>query len=205
MATLRALLASLLVVVAGVAGLTLATDHFRAFTTESARRLDVKAHPRPVPASPLETADGGTLRFDALRGRWVLVDFIYTRCGSYCSTLGADFATLQARLAGPIARDQVTLLSISFDPAHDGPAELAEYRSRFTARTEGWIAARPEDAAGLAALMRTFGVTAIPDGLGGFIHNAAIAVVDPSGRLVRILDWGRPDSTAHFLADRLPT
>lgn len=203
MAALRALLASLLILAAGIAVLSLATDGFSAFTTETARRVDVRRHPRALPAVPLQTADGRRVTFDALRGRWVLVDFIYTRCPTYCSVQGNEFARLQQRLAAPIARGQVTLLSISFDPEHDDPLRLAAYQRRSGDHGSGWIAARPIASAGLAALSRVFGITAVPDGLGGFVHNSSIAVVDPEGSLVAILDWDDPQAAVQYLLARL--
>lgn len=200
---LRTLLASLLILAAGVATLAFATDGFRAFTSETARRIDVREHPRRLPDVPLQAADGRTLRFDALHGRWLLVDFIYTRCTTYCSVQGSEFARLQRGLAGPIGEGKVTLLSISFDPARDGPEQLAAYQQRSGDQGTGWIAARPADTPGLAALMRVFGVTAIPDGLGGYVHNAAIAVVDPEGRLVAIEDWDDPGAAERYVRSRL--
>lgn len=77
---LRALLASLAILAAGLAVLSYATDGFRAFTTETARRIEVREHPRLVPDVLLQTANAQPLQFRALRGRWLLVDFIYTRC-----------------------------------------------------------------------------------------------------------------------------
>ena len=203
MAALRALLASLLILAAGIAVLSLATDGLSAFTTETARRVDIRRHPRALPEVPLQTADGRRVTFDALRGRWVLVDFIYTRCPTYCSVQGNEFARLQQRLAAPIARGQVTLLSISFDPEHDDPPRLAAYQRRSGDHGSGWIAARPIASAGLAALSRVFGITAVPDGLGGFVHNSSIAVVDPEGSLVAILDWDDPQAAVQYLLARL--
>jgi protein SCO1/2 len=199
---LRALLASALIVAAGVGTLAFATDGFRAFTTETARRVDVREHPRAVPDVVLQTADGGHVAFDSLRGRWLLVDFIYTRCLTYCSVQGGEFARLQRQLAAPIARGDVALVSISFDPTYDDPAQLAAYQRRFGGGGPGWLAARPVSAAGLARLQRTFGVTAVPDGYGGFVHNAAIAVVNPQGRLVNILDWDDTTAAARYVAAR---
>lgn len=199
MSVFRTLLASLAILAAGVATLAAATHGFRAFTSETARRIDVREHPRVVPQVPLQTAGGERMDFTDLRGRWLLVDFIYTRCMTYCSVQGSEFARLQGRLAGPIAHGQVVLMSVSFDPAHDGPEQLRAYQQRSGDRGAGWIAARPTNAADLDALMRTFGVTAIPDGLGGFVHNAAIAVVDPHGRLVAITDWDAPDDAERYV------
>lgn len=199
MPVLRTLLASLLILAAGIAVLAAATDGFRAFTSETARRIDVREHPRVLPQVPLQAADGRTIDFAGLRGRWLLVEFIYTRCTTYCSVQGGEFARLQDRLAGPIADGKVVLLSISFDPARDGPEQLAAYQRRSGSRGAGWIAARPATPAALDALMRAFGVTAITDGLGGYVHNAAIAVVDPGGRLVAITDWNAPGEAARHV------
>lgn len=199
MSALRTLLASLAILAAGIATLAAATGGLRAFTSETARRLDVREHPRAVPPVLLQTAAGNTTSFAELRGRWLLVDFIYTRCMTYCSVQGSEFARLQDRLAVPIAQGKVVLVSVSFDPRHDGPAQLAAYQQRSGDRGAGWIAARPLTAAGLAASLHVFGVVAVPDGLGGFVHNAAIAVVDPQGRLVAITDWNAPDQAVRHI------
>ena len=203
MSVLRTLLASLLILASGIAVLAAATDRFRAFTSDTARRIDVREHPRALPPVPLQTAGGRMTDFPRFRGRWVLVDFIYTRCVTYCSVQGSEFARLQERLARPIAAGKVLLVSVSFDPTHDGPAQLAGYQRRSGDRGAGWLAVRPTDASSLDALMRVFGVTAIPDGLGGYVHNAAIAVVDPRGRLVAITDWDAPHEAERYVRHRL--
>lgn len=200
MTVLRTLLASLFLLVTGLGVLAAATHGFRAYTSETARRIDIREHPRTIPSTPLQTADGGHTSFDELRGRWLLVDFIYTRCLTYCSVQGSEFARLQRELAGPIDAGKVALLSISFDPTRDDPAALADYQRRHGDRGAGWIAARPVDRAGLAELMRRFGVIAVDDGMGGFVHNAAIAVVDPGGRIVAILDWNDWKAAAGYVS-----
>ena len=101
---------------------------------------------------------------------------------------------LERQLAGPIAQGRVQLLSISFDPTQDPPAELAAYLRRFRGQDMGgWQAARPLTADGLQSLTAAFGVTIIQDRLGGYTHNAAIHLVDPEGRLVDIFDLGDLD------------
>ena len=203
MAVLRTLLVSVVLLAAGFGVLAAATHGFRAYTTETVRRIGVREHPRPVPPLPLQTADGTHTSFAELRGRWLLVDFIYTRCMTYCSVQGSEFARLQRQLADPIAAGKVALLSVSFDPARDDPAALAGYQRQHGDHGAGWIAARPVDQADLTALMHVFGVVAVPDTLGGYVHNAAIAVVDPSGRLVAILDWNDSTAAARYVTERL--
>lgn len=203
MPILRTLLASGLLFVLGGAVLTVATDGFQAFTSETARRLAVRRDPPPVPAVLLETQSGARLNLADLRGKWLLVDFVYTRCISWCLVQGGEFAQLQERLAEPLAQGRLLLLSISFDPAHDTPAELTAYQQRFHSRGAGWLAARPLRAGDLPPLLRTFGVTVVPDTLGGFVHNTAIAVVDPRGRVVQILDMGNPEAAAGVMRRNL--
>ncbi|HEY5226401.1 MAG TPA: hypothetical protein VIJ06_06385 [Methylovirgula sp.] len=41
----------------------------------------------------------------------------------------------------------------------------------------------PAAKSGLAALLRTFGVIVIPDGIGGFVHDRAIYAINRHGLL----------------------
>jgi protein SCO1 len=192
-AGLRTSLASAALLLAGGVALAAATDGFQAFTTETARRVAVRSRPVELPAVALESQSGARFALADLRGRWLLVDFIYTRCPTLCTALGADFARLERQLVDPIARGKVQLLSISFDPTQDTPAQLAAYLGRFQGHGMGWQAARPLTADGLRQITKAFGVTVIPDQLGGYTHNAAIHLVDPEGRLVDIFDLGDVD------------
>jgi protein SCO1 len=73
---------------------------------------------------------------DLLRGKIVIMDFIYTRCVGPCPILSSTFAKLQARLGDRLGKD-VFLLSFSVDPGYDTPARLKEYAGRFKAQP-GW-------------------------------------------------------------------
>ena len=190
MSALRTSIASVALVLAGGVVLASATDGFQAFTSEAARRVAVHERPVMVPPVALVTQAGDRINLAELRGKWLLVDFIYTGCQTLCLSLGSDFARLEEELAGPIANGRVRLLSVSFDPSNDSPRELVAYLERFHRRGPGWLAARPTDKAGLIELKRGFGVTVVPDGLGGYTHNAGIHLVDPQGRIVEILDFG---------------
>ena len=52
----------------------------------------------------------------------------------------------------------------------------------------------------LEALLNAFGVVVLPDGAGGFVHNAAIYRVDADGRLTRVYDPLAADRTIADLA-----
>lgn len=137
MPILRTLLASVIVAAVGGAVLAAATDRFQAFTTETVRRVAVREHPVAIPPVRLETQSGARLNLADFRGRWLLIDFIYTRCTTACVALGDEFAQLQDRLAAPLAHGRLALLSVSFAPAHDTPAQLAAYLRRSRSRGAG--------------------------------------------------------------------
>ena len=202
-AALRTGLASAALLLAGGVVLAAATDGWQAFTTETARRVAVRRRPADLPAVALENQSGARFTLADRRGTWLLVDFIYTRCPTFCTALGGDFARLERQLADPIARGRVQLLSISFDPTQDTPAQLAAYLGRFRGPATGWQAARPLTAGGLREITAAFGVTVIPDQLGGYTHNAAIHLVDPAGRLVGIFDLGDVDRIRETVVRKL--
>ena len=204
MAILRTLLASLVLLLVGGAALSAATDRFQAFTTETARRLAVRARPIQIPPVGLQLQSGLLISLADLRGKWLLVDFIYTRCPSYCIALGGEFAKLQDLLAKPLAQGKVQLLSISFDPVHDTPEQLKAYMQHSRDRGMGWIAARPVGPQELGQLKQAFGITVIADpASGGYTHNAAIHLVDPGGRLVEIFDYDASELAGKAVLGRL--
>lgn len=193
----RSLLATLAVAGAAASVFAWGTDGYSAFTAESARRLAVLRNPRPLPRVQMQDQDGRAFALDALAGQPLAIEFIYTRCQTICRALGASFQQiLQARPAkGPGSRLQ--LLSISFDPQNDHPEALRAWAQQHGADGRQWRVARPVNAADMQALLSAFGVIVIPDGLGGFEHNAAIHLLDAGGRLVRISDMEAP---AEFFA-----
>jgi protein SCO1/2 len=192
---LRTAIAAGLVCAIGLAVAHAATDGFQAYTLESARRLAALRAPTPVPDVALDLVDTGRTGLSDVPGQVLLVDFVYTRCPTYCVALGSVYAQLGERLAPEIASGAVRLVSISFDPAHDGPAELRAYRARHSRGGPGWEIGRPAHPADVARLLDAFGVVVVPDELGGYAHNAAVHVVGPDRKLAAIHDLTDIDGT----------
>ncbi|UCH47728.1 MAG: SCO family protein [Betaproteobacteria bacterium] len=201
--TLITLLAALVVLSGGLVAGYRFTDGFQAFTLESARRLQAMNSPRLLGELPLELAEGEKRTLADWQGRYVLVDFIFTRCTTLCTAMGSGYARLQHVLASEIESDRVRLLTVSIDPRRDRLTDLAEYRLRYTKDISGWDIGRPKDEQVLAAWLTSFGVVAIPEPLTGIAHNAAIHVVAPNGRLVAIYDLGDFDSAAGYVRSKL--
>lgn len=202
-ATRRAILGGGLAFAAGSAMLAGATSGFRAFTFEGARRLSVARAPRPLPAVACLDERGREATCFLPDGGWWVVDFVYAGCPTICRALGEDFAWLQARLPERVAGGPVRLASVSFDLDRDDPEALADYARRYRADPARWRIFRPCDAAGLARLLAAFEVVVIEDGLGGFLHNAALSLVDPAARLVAVHD--RPQQVLAAFEQRAGT
>jgi protein SCO1 len=183
----RSVAAMLLAVLLGGIVLWTETDGLRALTAEGARRVKVANAPIIVPPTDLELATGETIRFANYVGSIVLVDFIYTQCPTVCVALGTSFARLQDALRRT-GRNDVRLLSISFDPERDTPKALHAYGRAYGADMRLWSLARVHDGTQLKRLLTVFGIVVIQDDFGGFTHNAAIHLVDRNGRLARIYD-----------------
>lgn len=193
---LRTALLSAGLALAGYASAAWLTHDFQVWTAEGARRLEVALQPVATPAVQV---DGPGIAPQPLTqlladGRTVtVVDFVYTRCQTVCLSLGSVFQQLQNSLqAGGQAEPsnaRVKLLSISFDGAHDDPRALQGYAARLKADPAWWRFVRVPDAGQTQRLLSAFQVVVVPDGRGDFEHNAALLVVDPQGRLVRIFDY----------------
>lgn len=177
-----------LVLLAGISALAWATDGFRVITSDGARELAIERSPRPVPDVPLVDQDGNVFSLGSYRGRTVLIEFIYARCPNICGELGDAFERVLAEWNRDSPDQEIDLLSISFDPKNDDTQALKYYGERFGAAGPRWRVAKPLDRPDLARLLDTFGVVVIPDGMGGFVHNSAVYLVDRRGRLIRILD-----------------
>lgn len=85
--------------------------------------------------SPVIDQTGASRRFysDLVKDRVVVMNFIFTTCTTICPTMGATFARVQ-RILGD--RD-VSLISVSVDPATDTPQRLEAWSKKLDARP-GW-------------------------------------------------------------------
>ncbi|VTU21907.1 SCO family protein [Variovorax sp. PBL-E5] len=183
------------------------TLDFHIWTAEGARRLEIAR--RPLEALPVAMEGPGVrartlTQLLASEGAVTIVDFMYTRCVTVCAALGSAFQQMQSAIAGSErfpGESNVRLLSITFDPEHDDAGVLATYATGLHADPRIWRFARvvdpSEDSSG-RRLLDHYQVTVIADGLGGFEHNAALLVIDPAGRLVRVFDYSELDAALAF-------
>lgn len=177
-------------VIAAAATVLLTTD-----TSPAPSRVPVTAFAGGTrPAGPpvdvsLRDEEGRIVRTSDLRGRPVIVTFLYTLCQNDCPTIAA-----QIRLALDRLRAPVPVLAVTVDPRND----TAAARRRFLARH--YLTGRMHFLSGppgeLQRVWRTFGIQ--PQSAGAE-HSAYVVVLDRAGhqRVGFPVDRLTPEGLAH--------
>jgi protein SCO1/2 len=146
--------------------------------------------------APLVTQDGKTIRFydDLIKGKSVVINFIYTQCGDSCPLETAKLAQVQKLLGARMGKD-IFFYSISIDPKRDTPQMLKDYAAKFHVGP-GWLflTGKKED---IELIRSRLGQAAAPDQNQLTDHSTSLVIGDePSGQWMR-------DSTlddAHYIA-----
>jgi protein SCO1/2 len=133
-----------------------------------------------VPDTAFVDQTGRPFRFSQLRGKDVVLSFIYTRCADarMCPLISAKFGKLQ-ELAG---KRDLHLVEVTLDPAYDRPPVLARYASAYKADAARWsiVVGDAEPTLDFAA---RFHVTSFPDPAIGIIHAENTVLIGPDGRV----------------------
>lgn len=156
-----------------------------------------------VPDQLLVDQDGRPTPISSLRGHRVALTFMYIRCPlpDFCPLMDRNFAAVQKTIEATPSLSDVRLVSVSFDPAFDTPAELKKHAQALGADPAVWsFMTATEDE--IATLTRRFGVVVERNSTNAIdiVHNLRTAVIDPEGRLVTVhsgTDW----TPAQLVAD----
>jgi len=94
--------------------------------------------PQRFPNVALRTQDGTTVRFydDLIKGRVVMINFMFTTCTSICPRTTANLVKVEDILGERLGRD-IWIISVSVDPAHDTPEVLRKYAAQYGTKA-GW-------------------------------------------------------------------
>lgn len=92
-----------------------------------------------LPNTSVTNQDGKTLRFydDAIKGKIVVISFIYTTCRDICPVTTARLAQVKDKL-GALVGQSIFFVSISIDPANDTPDKLKAYTEAFQTGSD-WL------------------------------------------------------------------
>src|SRR5712691_6656884 len=101
---------------------------------------------RAAPDFALPDVSGRVVRLSELRGRIVLVSFVYVNCSTACPLVTGRLARLQERLRRARLSPPPHLVSITVDPERDTADVLRGYAERFGADPRRWHFLRAEPA-----------------------------------------------------------
>lgn len=139
--------------------------------------------PYPAPDFTLTDQDGQSLTLSGLRGKVIVMDFIFTHCPGPCPLLSLKFSQLQQQLSDRLGKE-VILLSVTIDPRRDTPEVLTAYAQRYQANLTGWkfLTGTTRD---ILMVATAYGADYQATMEGVVDHRLLTCVIDQTGTVVR--------------------
>jgi protein SCO1/2 len=138
---------------------------------------------QPMPSFALTNQTGRVIRSEELRGRAVIISFIFTSCHDVCPLVTAQLARAQAEARSAGLSSAVRFVSITVDPGIDTPDVLQRYATSFGVDPATWdfLTGPPDE---IARVVRAMGVFVTSD-RGRLGHGTVVLFVTPRGEIVR--------------------
>ena len=134
-----------------------------------------------APNVELVGAGGRPFRLEDLRGKVVLVSFVYTTCNGTCPATTAELARVRKALKDEhLWGDKVAFVSVTLDPARDTPDVLSRYAHNFRIADLDWHLLTGTEAK-VAATHRAWDMWARRLADGTIDHPSRVFLVDPAG------------------------
>jgi len=141
-----------------------------------------------VPDAPFVDQDGRRTTLSALKGKTVVLTFIYTQCPlpTFCPLMDRHFVAIQERLEADPALSKVHLATVSFDPVTDTPPVLKKHAQQLGADLARWTFLTG-DRDDIDRFGSRFGVTIARDQSDpkNITHNLRTVIIDADGKLVK--------------------
>ncbi len=118
----------------------------------------------------------------SLKGRVVLVSFIYTTCNGACPATTSSLVRIEKKLEeARLWGNAVQFVSITLDPTRDRPDVLGGYARNFGADTKAWhfLTGSPSE---VASVIAAWGMWAKVGASGVLDHPSRIFLLDQRGR-----------------------
>jgi len=140
---------------------------------------------KAAPDFALEDADGKPVRRSDLRGKVIVVHFIYAGCPDVCPLHADRIAEIQSMVNQTPMKEQVQLVTITTDPKNDTPDVLRAYGEQHRLDPTNWTflttgAGQPEDTT--RKLAEQFGHKFMKQDGGYQVHGIVTHVIDKEGR-----------------------
>jgi protein SCO1/2 len=136
----------------------------------------------PAPDLVLTDAAGKRFSLADLRGKVVLVSFVYTTCTGTCPATTLHLTQVQKALEkNALWGKRVHFVSITLDPARDRAEVLAAYAKNYGIDQQSWhfLTGAPDQ---VLPVIRAWGMWVKTSSNGVLDHPSRLFLVDPNGR-----------------------
>jgi protein SCO1/2 len=159
--------------------------------------------PRQLAAFSLTNWNGSNITRAAMKGKFLVVDFLFTSCSETCPIVNSHMAEIQELTTN---QPDVKLVSLTVDPRDDTPPVLANYAKRFGADPSRWLLLTGDRDQLYGLIGQSFLTRDLDNSFGympgNFANTYRIAVVDPSG-VVRAYFDGLNDNSPEAVLNEI--
>jgi protein SCO1 len=159
-------------------------------------------HPRELVNFSLTDQNGRTVTRADLKGKFLVVSFLFTSCSLTCPIVSGQMAQIQQLTTN---QPDVQLMSLTVDPDDDTVPVLAKYGHRFNADTNRWLFLTGDDAVVHHLIGTSFLSPDTNDAFaympGNYANIERIALVDPQGRVRAYFDGLNQDVANAVVAE----
>jgi protein SCO1 len=155
------------------------------------------------PNVELTTQDGKVVHFydDVIKGKTVVIDFIYTHCVDACPLETARLVQVQKMLGDEVGKD-IFFYSITIDPKRDTPAVLKDYAEKYHVGP-GWTFLTGKKSE-IDLLSQKLGLYEDPDPNDRDGHMPALLIGnEPTGQWMRNSATDNPRFLMNLIGDRM--
>lgn len=140
---------------------------------------------KPAPGFALQDPVGKHVNLSELRGKVVVLHFIYASCPDICPLHAEKVAEVQGMVNQTPMKEQVRFVTITTDPTNDTPDVLRGYGDQHRLDPVNWVflTKRPEQAEELTRnLAEQFGHKFLKTEDGYQVHSIVTHIIDREGR-----------------------
>ena len=171
-----------------------------AFDEKSALKESQAAIGRQVGDYAFTDANGRPVQLKELRGKPLVVNFVYTGCFQVCPAATAFLAKAVADAERTLGPGTFRVATIGFNQPADSPGAMKDFARRHGTGSPNWRFLSPA-AATVAQLAADFGFR-YEATAAGFDHLLQVSIVDANGRIYRQVygdEFGTPQFTGALL------
>jgi protein SCO1/2 len=154
-----------------------------AFDEKAALKESQAAIGREIGGYELRDGNGRPVRLDELRGKPLVVHFVYTGCFQVCPASTQFLATAVTEAERTLGRGAFRVATVGFNLPFDTPQAMKDFGRKFGIASPDWLFLSPQ-ADTLARLTADFGFR-YEATAAGFDHLLQVSILDAQGRIYR--------------------